>query len=1647
MGTGFRTCTVSQNGSVNINNNINSNKVNKNSKQCKKKHRQAKIVSWNVRTLSNRKNLYRQDEFIADLVDLQVAVACLQETKLSSGILSIDDYKIYCSGTESGSEQGVAIAVKKKIKVKDINTTSSRIMSMKIDLFGQWVAVICCYAPTSAATILERENFYADLQAEMKRHSGVATVICGDMNARVGKSLRAAICEDELEACINKVRGHHGLDEINESGNMLMDFCDDNKLRIMTTWFEHPRRFYETWTHAASKKSFQLDHIMCSYNAAKFFTNVKAYRGGLRTFTDHIPVVASLRFLRVKSQAKAFPRSNKRSRPKRLNVRKIDGDSITQTKLKTDFNNRVQELLHEGQQKDTVQQQNGRQQPNELSQAGTEAQPGVQVQQDSDLSSQCMTTNNIPYDRWSKAIRQAGEEICGLKESVKRPLWQVDNAERLERLSSKKKQAHEKSLNYPTEENEAAYRAVRRNVRNEVRSIYNSWYSKIAEGMEESSEKGNMRGVYAGIKSLAAKGREMQTAAIKDISGNLLTDDTSIMKRWEEHFHSVFNNFTDANLDIIDKIPARPQADHLVDPITLEELQAAIKLMKKRKSHGLDGIECELIRSLDRDAQLQLVSYMNVFMKNPSSIPKSWKDAAVVILHKSGKDRTVCDSYRGISLLSIVYKVFGKVINLRMNAYCEKEGIYPESQCGFRKGRSTADMITAIRLLIEMCQEQDKSLYISFLDLTKAYDLCNRSALWKILSRIGIPEGLVKVLQALHEDMEIFIDSGGSLSNPIKCANGVRQGDNIAATLFNIFFSIVIWLWKEENKGDVKLISKMDGYMRNNFKNWDVDNRNVIQSVIQDFLYADDAGFCNHDPALHKQQIKDFQRLAESLGLKLSIKKSETMTVNAADKCIVEMDGGKLAVCMQFRYLGSIICDDGDLQHELARRISRAQGAWNTLSHVWKDNRLTVATKVRIYKASVLPVLLYGCETWAVSERQVRRLESFQIRCVKKLAKTNYLKMRDNGISYLDLLQSLSSEKAKLHTIRWTMQSKLLSWVGHLARMDDNRIPKLLLFGKFPDPQDNQQREDSPSQNAFLGRWNRYRDVIHKALEEREVMRCQWYEMARIRKIWRKVVSGDYQPENHNPNLARPVPRANGRGVKRPPVHKQKIARGADEIIHCGICQHPCRGFIGLAKHTKMAHPEGTFRADGFQCPKCPRRFQTESHFAEHMNLHEKSEDQRKTCGSCGEVYSNAAFEHHSRYCRANNNRYKCSTEGCGYSTNVEQHLKAHMSSKHGVVSNKTCNLCGFEVRVPSELERHKEGPKCRLLRGLSPIRKKQNCDICGVAIATRQLSNHMNSEKCLARKAERDAERAADAIAGADADAVAKTNIITDISMTCRYCPDSNEDATAAQQIDSDSAAEGACCASSSKRSARTTFRAKQSRKSTTRGTKRNANDLCHIIGGRPNPPVPAKVQRCRQQEQRKLEIKLDVQRKLSECASGKYPMNKLVLKSREEQRRDKEKRENKRRKLCMFCEKRFLPEDMQAHLRECYHFSTSCPAVKKTQGKVTRFKQKKADKQNANNSSNRRGTKRQATDVCPLDGVNPNPPKPEKVVAYDMVRKKQEKVASGNYPLSTLENQRLKPARKKCFICNEMISVIDYQGHIQMHAQQDVIPTKRRR
>ena len=180
-----------------------------------------------------------------------------------------------------------------------------------------------------------------------------------------------------------------------------------------------------------------------------------------------------------------------------------------------------------------------------------------------------------------------------------------------------------------------------------------------------------------------------------------------------------------------------PQVETNTDldrPPSEEEVKKAIKQLSTGKAPG--AIPAEVYKH-GGDMLLQKLTYLFCRMWDEEVIPQQLKDASIIRLYKNG-NRQLCDNYRGISLLATAGQILARVLLNRLIVHLE-HGLLQESQCRFRGGRGTVDMIFAARQLQEKCQEQYDYLFITFIYLTNPFDTVCRDGLWQIMEKFGCP--------------------------------------------------------------------------------------------------------------------------------------------------------------------------------------------------------------------------------------------------------------------------------------------------------------------------------------------------------------------------------------------------------------------------------------------------------------------------------------------------------------------------------------------------------------------------------------------------------------------------------------------------------------------------------------------------------------------------------------------------------------------------------------------------------------------------------------------------------------------------------------------------------------------------------------------
>ena len=290
----------------------------------------------------------------------------------------------------------------------------------------------------------------------------------------------------------------------------------------------------------------------------------------------------------------------------------------------------------------------------------------------------------------------------------------------------------------------------------------------------------------------------------EDSRGSTITlDEGGILfgKQAADCFAKTYAKASDLKVDVEQRRKARCEQQRRVRnekknegmtlPLSLQELNTAIKKLKKKKSPGPDGITNEMIIHLDTTARLKLLEIFNLSWEE-GRVPQMWKEAIMIPIHKKGKDKTKSSSYRPISLTSCVVKTMERIVNRRLMFHLETGKNISEEQAGFRQFRSTEDQVTYLSQEIEDAFQEKKVLFATWIDLQKAFDKVWTDGLLVKAQRCGVGGRMYKWITSFLHNRKARVTVDGKLSRKFLLQHGVPQGGVISPTLFLIFIDDLI---------------------------------------------------------------------------------------------------------------------------------------------------------------------------------------------------------------------------------------------------------------------------------------------------------------------------------------------------------------------------------------------------------------------------------------------------------------------------------------------------------------------------------------------------------------------------------------------------------------------------------------------------------------------------------------------------------------------------------------------------------------------------------------------------------------------------------------------------------------------------------------
>ena len=750
------------------------------------------------------------------------------------------------------------------------------------------------------------------------------------------------------------------------------------------------------------------------------------------------------------------------------------------------------------------------------------------------------TKDTITIKDINDCINEAGKQTIP-SEKRSRNSWFRDDVKRLVPAIEDRNDKYDTWSKDPSDQNRLEFTKARNNLNKIKRCAIAKWMENIANECDDAAIKCDPKRAWEVIREiqqgLQGHHREPQIMKMRLENGTLATNDEENADVFEPHSFNVFNR-NDAPVDnnVLQMIQQRPMKTHLDQPPTRLEITTHINKAGQDKSGGESGITGRALKALG-SVSIQTIHELFTNFWNDTADYDEWHEAILKWLPKKG-DLSQANNWRGICLGDALARIFSSILTARLNQVIAIEGI--ENQFGSQPGRGCQDGLYVIRTMLQLRRNHNLPTWGLFVDLVKAFDTANHDLLYEILHKYGVPPQLVSVIKRLYDGASVKLKIGEADPRSIPYTVGVKQGDAMAPVLF-LFLMQAFAETLEDSWEEAEIEVPTFNYHRNrdNPIGRLVNQRSQSKGtllLLNNLLYVDDGAFIftNKTDMIKAAEIiyKHFARFGLIMHIGRDGKKSKTEAMYFPPKLLTAKEtpevttkdtfkvmDGYVGFTDKFQYLGSLITTDLKDTHEIKKRVQKATVQMNELRHLWRNKNIKTDIKVWLYLSLPVNTLLWGCESWTMTARSIKALESFHTKSIRKILGISMLNVEALRITN----EMVRKEFNNITTMENMIKKRQIIWIGKLARLPENRLPRQLLSAWVQNP----RKRGKPQLTL--------RNAMAKAIETiipdsgMEAQLNKWLPWAENKVAWEKLVTNwwktchPHENDNENPD-SEPVP-------------------------------------------------------------------------------------------------------------------------------------------------------------------------------------------------------------------------------------------------------------------------------------------------------------------------------------------------------------------------------------------------------------------------------------------------------------------------------------------------------------------------------------------
>jgi hypothetical protein len=931
----------------------------------------------------------------------------------------------------------------------------------------------------------------------------------GDWNASIGTKV------PEIDN--GKVLGKYGNPHVNEAGAKLIELMHDNELRAPHTYFKMRKnqKYATFFDNLRERRPLMLDFFITSQKLGNRITDVKVYKPHGGPVSDHHAVRMKLRLSNKMrpNYANAVKNRPNKHEPKQPRTY-INWGRLNDADVRLQYSETVDTILS-------------------MDEAINPGDPNP-----TKLSTAIMTA--------AKTLLQETKEDTSD--------WFKMSAESMYLSRDRLRIAYDKYRTHKSDHNKNAFTYARRKHRECIRKAKTKFANinaiRACEGIRNGKHLGweTLQIIEKGSRAHHRETRSM-TLLDPDTEKVATTDDENL-KVIQKYCNNLYNRQNQATIDFtaLQDIRQRPEETEMGLTPTEEEVFQALQKMKNNKAPGESGVTTEALKAMSSYGKNLIVSMIKSFWEKDQKHYDEWKTALLKLLHKKGSKKALTN-YRGLALQDVTARLTSYIIALRLNKLVKKNGLISQFATV-----GTADAQYVLRSALQLRREHDLDSHVLFVDLIKAFDTANHELLFALLEKFGAPRTLVEPIKKLHRDFKLKFKLGKK-EVLIDYSTGVKQGDNIAPALFLFLMQGMAESLETKHTREAKSPPYSFKHPRTALNGKIKCQSNPTGTKGKDFslthtLFVDDTAIVANTSEELVERGEELFHHFKKFGLLMHVgerdkngnwkpSKSEAMYFPKKNtSCYVKPEpmtfsdqNHRIEYTDNFKYLGCILTPDLLDDTEIKKRVKQTRAQIANLNNFFKSRASTWVKKL-VFQSIPVNTLLFGCETWTLTDSNKKRISSVYHEGLRKV-----LGLRMNTVEKHRIRNEHVRNKLGVPHILDIITKRQHDFLGKIASLHTSNLQRQFLGAWIPKP----RPIGAPKYTMRHTHTETLRSILgEEVITTPHANLAEWIKLTADRTAWKRLGTDWLNRQQrhtecqygHHPRLGEPV--------RKPPGADQK---------------------------------------------------------------------------------------------------------------------------------------------------------------------------------------------------------------------------------------------------------------------------------------------------------------------------------------------------------------------------------------------------------------------------------------------------------------------------------------------------------------------------